>query len=342
MADFDARIYSVIMEPHPDADRLEIARVGGYACVVAKGQFRTGDLAAHIPEQAVVPDDVIDELGLAGMLAGSRHNRVKARRFRGVFSQGLLYPVAGRRLGERNIHAPEGSDVAELLGITRYEPPIPPHFRGKVERMPGLVRYDVENLKKYPGAFRDGEPVIMTEKLHGTLCRMTCRDGTVSVSSKGMGNRGLAFSPDGNTVYHRACRMYADDIGAIGERLGSSEYTVFGEIFGKGIQDLAYGSDLDMRVFDIYSGGFLPTSRVCSLLGGLKLKYVPVVWGGPYSAEAVEMHTSGSTMVPGGTHLREGVVIRPVNERDSVDLDRVILKSVAQDYILRKGGTEYN
>lgn len=40
--------------------------------------------------------------------------------------------------------------------------------------------------------------------------------------------------------------------------------------------------------------------------------------------------------------MREGIVIRPVLERRHDALGRVQLKSVSDDYLLRKGGTEYN
>ena len=88
--------------------------------------------------------------------------------------------------------------------------------------------------------------------------------------------------------------------------------------------------------------GSCQRSRVVETLRGLSLKYVPVVWSGPYSYGAVESHTSGKTRMPGGKHIREGVVVRPWNERDDPEFGRVILKSVAQDYLLRSGGTEFN
>ena len=72
MSSFECLVYRITVEPHPDADRLEVARVMGYACVVGLGEFETGDLAAYIPEQAIVPDDVLEELGLVGTLAGKR------------------------------------------------------------------------------------------------------------------------------------------------------------------------------------------------------------------------------------------------------------------------------
>lgn len=56
---------------HPNADALELAQVGLYRAVVAKGAFRTGEHAVYIPEQSVLPAPLIEELGLTGRLAGS-------------------------------------------------------------------------------------------------------------------------------------------------------------------------------------------------------------------------------------------------------------------------------
>ena len=39
-------------------------------------------------------------------------------------------------------------------------------------------------------------------------------------------------------------------------------------------------------------------------------------------------------------HMREGVVIRPTEERYVDRLGRLILKLVSEEYLLRKGGTE--
>ncbi|MGO4753829.1 RNA ligase (ATP), partial [Streptomyces sp. 2MCAF27] len=75
---------------HPNADALDLAQVGLYRAVVAKGAFRSGEFAVYVPEQAVLPDELIAELGLTGRLAGTAHNRVKAIRLRGELSQGLV------------------------------------------------------------------------------------------------------------------------------------------------------------------------------------------------------------------------------------------------------------
>ena len=49
--------------PHPNADRLEIAHVLGYQCVVRKGLFSTGDLVVYIPERSLVPLPVQEVVG---------------------------------------------------------------------------------------------------------------------------------------------------------------------------------------------------------------------------------------------------------------------------------------
>ena len=71
-------------------------------------------------------------------------------------------------------------------------------------------------------------------------------------------------------------------------------------------------------------------------------KLVPQIYVGPYSKEVVEQYTDG-TNIEGGFNVREGVVIKPVIERRDDELGRVILKSVSEKYLLRKGNvTEYN
>ena len=57
---------------HPNADALELAQVGLYRAVVAKGAYRTGDAAVYIPEQSVLPAGLIEELGLTGTAGGRR------------------------------------------------------------------------------------------------------------------------------------------------------------------------------------------------------------------------------------------------------------------------------
>jgi hypothetical protein len=51
-------------------------------------------------------------------------------------------------------------------------------------------------------------------------------------------------------------------------------------------------------------------------------------------------YTEGDETVSGkAVHIREGIVVNPVEERYDLNIGRVILKSVSATYLLRKGKT---
>ena len=349
MAEFAATVERVSVEAHPNADKLEVARVRGYTSVVPKGRFRTGNLAAYIPEGSIVLDCILNETGLRGRLAGKNADRVRALRLRGVLSQGLLYPLDGERLAGAG--PSEGDDVTGALGITKYVPPIPDCMAGEVARSPRkLLHYDIEDVKQRPGRFRDGEPVVMTEKLHGTLCYvLRLAAGETYASSKGLAASDLVFAPGTDNVYTRALGRYRDDLESLAATFGGGEVHMIGEVYGRGIQDLHYGTAPDMRIFDVFADGrFVDPTQVQERLlrpyreGRGTLLPVPVVYAGAYSAGALAEHTVGQSVLKGAGCMREGIVVRPLREREDFG-GRLILKSKSAEYLTRGGrATEYN
>jgi RNA ligase (TIGR02306 family) len=339
---------------HPNADALELAQVGLYRAVVAKGAYRTGEAAVYIPEQSVLPPDLIEELGLTGRLAGGEANRVKAVRLRGELSQGIVCRPKALADVDLAQAAAEGTDFAERLGITKWVPPVPPTMDGEVESAPGLLPWvDIENIQRYPDIFAPGEPVVLTEKLHGTACLLThvADEGRVFVSSKGFGAKSLALKEDPRNLYWRAVRGHgvAEAAARLCERLGASRVGIFGEVYGAGVQDLSYGADgrrdtLGYAAFDVSAevDGTVRWLDAAQLLEG-ELPVVPRLYAGPYDIERVLEFASGRETVSGrGLHLREGVVIRPAVERYSaVTGGRAIAKAVSPAYLTRKGDTEY-
>ncbi|MFC8349285.1 RNA ligase (ATP) [Streptomyces sp. NPDC057280] len=339
---------------HPNADALELAQVGLYRAVVAKGAYRTGDAAVYIPEQSVLPAALIEELGLTGRLAGGNADRVKAVRLRGELSQGIVCRPAALNGVDLARAAQNGTDFAELLGITKWVPPIPPTMSGEVESAPDLLPWvDIENIQRYPDVFTPGEPVVLTEKLHGSACLVTyvAADERVYVSSKGFGAKSLALKADPRNLYWRAVQGHgvADAAARLATRLGASRVGVFGEVYGAGVQDLTYGADgrrdtLGYAVFDVCAeiDGEVRWLDAAELLDG-DLPLVPRLFEGPFDIERVLEVASGRETVSGRElHLREGVVIRPTTERYSeVTGGRAIAKAVSPAYLTRKNGTEY-
>ncbi|MFJ3585481.1 RNA ligase (ATP) [Streptomyces sp. NPDC090127] len=346
---------TLAVHAHPNADALELAQVGLYRAVVAKGAYRSGDVAVYIPEQAVLPAALVDELGLTGRLAGKASDRVKAVRLRGEVSQGIVCRPKALADVDLAAAAAEGTDFAELLGITKWVPPIPPTMNGDVEAAPDLLSWvDIENLQRYPDVFEPGEPVVLTEKLHGTACLATyfAEDGRLQVSSKGFGAKGLALQEDPRNLYWRAVLGHGVPAVAarLAERLGARRVGLFGEVYGAGVQDLGYGANargekVGYAVFDVSAeiDGQVRWLDPAEVLEAGELPLVPRLYTGPYDLDTVLEVASGRETVSGrGLHLREGVVIRPVTERYSpVVGGRAIAKAVSPAYLTRKGGTEY-
>lgn len=358
MATFDVKVRTLeAVEPHPNADRLELAVVGGYRAVVGKGLFQAGEAVAYLPEASVLPAELIAELGLTGKLSGPEANRVHAVRLRGALSQGVVMKARPQWQ--------VGQSVMDELGVSKYEPEIPAELLGKVyalEREEGLT-FDLENIKMFPNVFQDGEEVVLTEKIHGVLLavgaapeRLARLDaghyqGRAWVSSKGLLAQRLAFdhrSEDAPNVYLRASHQL--DLPAIA--MGWAEsfddiVFVLGEAFGQGIQDLGYGAvsaSPSFRVFAVVVGNrFLDDAELEALLAASPLERAPVLYRGPYSLATVLAYTSGKESVSGEQrHLREGVVVTPVRERQDFEIGRAAVKSVSEEYLLRKGGTEFS
>jgi RNA ligase (TIGR02306 family) len=53
---------------------------------------------------------------------------------------------------------------------------------------------DIEHLQRYPNAFTAGEPVVATEKIHGScvVLKYLAADNRVLVSSKSVATNGIA------------------------------------------------------------------------------------------------------------------------------------------------------
>lgn len=385
MATFEAKVYKLTIEPHPNADKLELAVVGDYRAIVGKGLYKTGDLGVYIQEASLVPKWLCEKYDWK--LAGPDTNRVKAMKLRGILSQGIVVPVSTTHRALDGIDYPtppgvqydaegsllsvvEGQDVAAELGIVKYEPPIPVHMAGEVTNAFGYtLSYDIENIKKFPDIIEQDELVIMTEKLHGTW---TCfgynpNFGDI-VTSKGMSGQGLVFKLDAeankDNLYVRALRgtEFGVEVGFdedafedvietqnVIERMyrltsGMESFYILGETYGKGVQDLTYGTTKpEFRAFDIYlgepgKGRYLPAAKFFECCKSLSIDTVPVLYMGPYSKEKLVEVTNGTETLSGkGTNIREGVVVKPVMERRHELIGRVQLKSVSDAYLLRKG-----
>ena len=345
------------VKPHNNADRLEMARVKNWWCVVKKEQYKVGDKVVYLPPDSVITKELADGLGVTnycGQLPknpdGTRPTdlRIRASRLRGERSFGLIIDPASK---EWEI----GKDVKEWYNVKKYEPPIKTHDGDAATPLAEFHKYtDIENIGNFPGIFSEGEEVVVTEKIHGSNCRV-----------------GMLYHPDeeGNAVAtfvagsHDVRRKEFDlkgnksrywlplDIAPVRSLIQNlfdkkqKPVIVFGEIFGAGIQDMQYGQKgISFRAFDIsVNGDYLDYDEQVKLFDEFGVEMVPVLYRGPFSMQKVEEIVDGPTTIVDSSEIkekfkgREGVVIKPVVERVSGDLNgRTVLKCISVDYHERK------
>ena len=150
------RIWKI--EPIEGADRIELAHVLGWQCVVNKGQFREMDLAVYFEVDSFLP--IAPEFEFLRASSYRKTDimgegfRLRTMKFRGQISQGLLLPISTFPLIPKD--AEPGLDVTELLGVKKWEieerittdgtmiGPLPydiPHTdETRVQAEPGLIR----------------------------------------------------------------------------------------------------------------------------------------------------------------------------------------------------------
>lgn len=397
MSEFTCSVVRIKIESHPAADQIEIAKICDYQSIVKKGAFKDGDLAVYIPEASVLPEWLLRHMGfwnetaLRGTLNGAAGNRVKAIKLRGVLSQGLVLDTSPYSEAEIMVISPPhegnqgmglvsaaiGTNVAEDLGITKYEPALPSHMAGKAIGLDMDIthNYDFENLKKHPELFEEGEEVVITEKIHGTLLQIIAvpkekanerfYKGRVVITSKGLGGRGIILDHTDETNLYAQCvakhglldKMF-DFAVAMDANEENKPIVLFGEVFGRtaggaGVQDMTYNDQtLDFRAFDMCTGvrgeaSFFTEDGFAAMMAAKGIYRAPVLYHGPYSKAKVLELTDGKTTLigPRGTmpHIREGVVVKSADEVRHPKYGRKIAKSVSEAYLMRKteNATEY-
>lgn len=316
------------VRPHPNADALELAVIKGWQTVVPKGRYRAGDLVTYIPIDAVIPPEHSDRWGVTKYLS---NGRVRCARLRGEPSFGFVVEV-------EDSGWTEGSDVREHYGIEKYEPPIKTMAGDAEPAHPLFVSYtEVENLRNFPGALAPGEEVFVSEKVHGSSCRVAMIEGVPMAGSMGVRRKRPERLEE--SIYWEPWAL--PGVVALLETLGREHRQVilYGEVFGAGIQSLHYGHPKShgFRAFDLLlDGRYMDPEAFFAACERFEVPAVPLLYRGEYSLEAIREAAAGPTTLD-DTHIKEGVVVKPAVERTDPAIGRVCLKYLSDDYLLSKG-----
>ncbi len=102
---------TIRLSDHPTRPDLQVGVVCGFTVVVGR-HYADGVRGVFLPEGAIIPDGLAEEMWVKGSLAGKKKNRVKARDMHGVRSEGLFY---GSRF---HLGDPGGAGFVECVGLS--------------------------------------------------------------------------------------------------------------------------------------------------------------------------------------------------------------------------------
>jgi len=161
----------------PGADNIEQGVIGGWNCIIKKGEYKVDDLVVVATTDAVIPQELSDSMNVTNYLR--KGQRVRTVKLRGVYSECLIIPMgfAKKATGYANTKWDDGDDMMETLKIFKYEPPVvqvqlASGKKIRYQKNPNFhVYYKFPNLKNVPHMFTSEDEVEITRKMHGTNAR---------------------------------------------------------------------------------------------------------------------------------------------------------------------------
>ncbi len=338
------RIWKI--EPIEGADRIELAYVLGWQCVVNKGQFKPMDLAVYFEIDSFLPIKQEFEFLRASSFKKSdvmgEGFKLKTMNFRGQVSQGLLLPVSVFR--EIPEDAELGTDVTEILSVRKWE--IEERITADGTIM-GTLPQDVPHTDE---TRVQAEPELISDFAGLEYYISTKMDGSShSVSLDGEGfhvtGHNYEYKDDGKSAFYELVKKQniEEKLRRCMEAHGFNTLTVQGELCAPGIQQNRLKLNKpEWYVFTIRADGKrIGLKAMQELCREMELETVPIEEIGvdlPSKYPTVEalLARADGEYPRGGK--KEGIVIRPTEPVFSTRISAALsMKVVSNKYLLKNG-----
>jgi len=256
------------LESIPNADAIEKATVLGWQLVVKKGEFKINDLCVYVEIDSVLPEMPVFEF------LRNKQFRIRTIKLRGQISQGICFPIG---ILPEGIIVEEGLDVTAVLGIVKYEPPVPAELAGIMKGpfpsfIPKTDETRVQVLQELLDAHK-GKQCYITEKVDGTSVTYFVRNNVFGVCS-----RNMELTESETNTYWKVARQL--DIEAKLKGLNAN-IAIQGELVGENIQGNKLGlkgqTVLVFGVFWIDAYKYAPLNQMMETLAGIGLTPVPLI-----------------------------------------------------------------
>lgn len=352
------------IRPIEGADRIVVANVLGWECVIKKDEFRVGDLIVYIEVDAKVPKD-----NPKFEFLKDRNYRVKTIKLRKQVSQGLVIGLDVLPKGKYK----EGDDVTEILGITKHDPQYEKEqklLNRQMEKRNKFVKFmcryewfrklfiksnnnlsnfpdfitktDETRIQNYARVLENKDKFFQCcEKLDGqsaTYALLRSKEkkwfGLVEkeVFDFIVCSRNWRLKNEDNSSYWTIARdLKMKEV--LKGLIGDEQFVIIqGEIIGEGIQSNRYGVEgYDFYAFNlIYPSGKVDSQIAKQRLNKRMIKFVPILKTDFKLMKTVkEMveYSKGKSVINPKVH-REGLVIRdPEN--------KISFKVINPDFLLK-------
>lgn len=337
------RIWKI--DPIEGADRIEIAHVLGWQCVVNKGQFKPMDIGVYFEIDSYLPIRPEFEF----MRSSSYKNtnimgegfKLRTMRFRGQLSQGLLLPIS--EFPEIPSGADVGYDVTELLGVRKWEIEERATTGGTVA---GTLPYDIPHtdetrVQAEPGLIQafSGLEYYISTKMDGS-------SHSIGIDEDGFHVTGHNFEykdDDSNSFYRLVkARDYKSAMEKYVKEHDLKTLTIQGELCAPGIQQNRLRlSKPEWYVFTIRENGRrVGLNKMLSVCKELGMDHVPIEEVGvdlPSKYPTVEalLERADGEYPKGGK--KEGIVVRPTEPVFCPLISESLsMKVVSNKYLLKQ------
>ena len=333
------------IEPIEGADRIELASVEGWKCVVNKGQFQKGDLGVYFEIDSFLPiDDRYEFLRKSCYkktdIMGEGF-RLKTQSFLGQISQGLFLPI---NLFPELQNAKLGENVSEILGVRKWEIEERATTGGTVI---GALPYDVPHTDETRVQASPELIDAFSGLVYYISTKMDGSSHSLSIDENGFHVCGhnYEYKDDGSSSFYEFVkqRNYEHNMRRAMEQFEIKTLTIQGEFCAPGIQKNPLRlSKPEWYVFTIrVNGERVGLKKMNDLCNYMNMPMVPIEevdkdLPSKYPTVEALLERAEGTYFTGGK--KEGIVIRttePIyNETIGGPLS---MKVVSSKYLLKNG-----
>ena len=328
------------VKPIPDADSIETVGVLGWEVVSKRGEFKPNDLCVFFEIDSLLPElPEFEFLRKSCWNDNLKKHRLKTVKLRKQLSQGLALPLS---VFPNLAGLTVGFDVTSLLGVEKYEPPIPAQIVGDARSFiwpiskTDEIRVQLDDEYKFIESLT-GKPYYISLKLDGTSSSFLIdpNDGTYHVCG-----RNYSYRRSHDHSFWKISERYNIEQGLRNFWEKGHRLALQGEVVGPGIQKNPLGlSHADLYIFnviDIRTGQKLCLDKSLIVASQLGLNFVPIVdKGSSFSytkTDLLEMAKgkySDHFNSAKPSQDREGIVIRSV-------CGEISFKAINNDFLLKE------